>query len=299
MSYPHPQDLHDPRQYPPTPRHAAGHNWSPGPYAGPAAPGGDQPIPAGYPVGQTPSHATPAVPPAVPAAGPPHTVAQYAVVAPRPSRPSAWPRFGDDLFRLAHDGGRLFVDQDLIALGLACAMLAELGAGQHIDVDQQGRVVVVNRRPPPDALAHTVLDQLAAEPEPVHVYDCLRFLSKDAYQQVARRMVLSGDLREITRKRLFGGQRTSYAPTDNNTAYWACARLNTSMSKGRDFDPFDRVLVGLLLSTGVYRRVFENTSGSAVTQLTAYSRQTRQPIPALLGHLDSFVGNTASTVTAR
>ncbi|GIE86808.1 GOLPH3/VPS74 family protein [Actinoplanes regularis] len=219
---------------------------------------------------------------------------------PAPVNDTRWPRFADDLFRLAHDGAALYVDRDLIAVGLACAMLTELAVMGHLAIDED-ILVVIDRRPPPDALAHTVLTEILSQPEPLPVPDWLRYLSarpagyatvrSDAYEQVANRLVLSGDLVEVPRKRLFGPPRTVFQPTDNNKAYWACARLNTAAERGRALDAFDRVLVGLCLSTGVYRRVFSSPD-QVINRLSDASRQTRPPVPVLLRHLDRLVGNT-------
>jgi Golgi phosphoprotein 3 (GPP34) len=214
---------------------------------------------------------------------------------------SRWPLFADDLFRLAHDGHRLRVDQDLISAGLACALLAELAAMNYLTVDGD-MLVITGRRPPPDALAHTVLTEVSSQPGPVAVPDWLRYLSArpayasgrfHAYEQVAHRLVRSGDLVAVPRKRLFGPPRSGYAPTDNNKAYWACARLNTAAERGYDFDAFDRVLAGLCLSTGVYRRVFSSPA-QIVQRLGNDSRRTRPPIPTLLRHLDRLVGNAVA-----
>ncbi len=220
---------------------------------------------------------------------------------PFPRGDSRWPLLADDLFRLAHDGSRLRVDQDLISVGLACALLAELAVTNYLTVD--GDVLMVTtQRPPPDALAHTVLTEILSQPDPAPVPDWLRYLSARpayasgqfyAYEQVARRLVRSGDLVEMPRKRLFGPPRSGYAPTDNNKAYWACARLNTAAERGYDFDAFDQVLVGLCLSTGVYRRVFSSPA-RVIQRLGHDSRRTRPPIPTLLRHLDRLVGNTVA-----
>jgi hypothetical protein len=295
MSYPHSPDFHDPYQVSPQPpRHAAGAargDLSSNRFPQPSAPSGPQTGPtfAGYADSQRqPPPAAPPRPfPPDPAEARPHATARYAAPAPRLQ---TWPNFGDELFRLAHDGSKLFVDRDLINKGLSCAVLAELGVTKRVAVDEQDRLILIDDRPPPDALAHTVLAQVVSEPEPLHVHEWLRYLSADVYEQVARRMILSGDLLKVTRKRLVGS-RTSYTPTDNNTAYWTCARLNIDVRNGNPLRPFDRILVGLLLSTGVHRRVFDGPSSQVVEQLTAYSRQSQPPVPALLGALDSLVGN--------
>ncbi|MFI1996079.1 GPP34 family phosphoprotein [Actinoplanes sp. NPDC020271] len=212
-----------------------------------------------------------------------------------------WPLFADDLFRLAHDGHRLRVDQDLIAAGLACALLAELAVTNHLAVDGD-KLVVTSRRPPPDALAHTLLTEVMSQPDPVPVPDWLRYLSArpsyasghfHAYEQVARRLIRSGDLVEVPRRRLFGPPRSGYAPTDNNKAYWTCARLNMVAERGYHFDAFDQVLAGLCLSTGVYRRVFSSPA-QVIQRLGHDSRRIRPPIPTLLRHLDRLVGNTVA-----
>ncbi|WP_436528833.1 GOLPH3/VPS74 family protein [Actinoplanes sp. HUAS TT8] len=206
-----------------------------------------------------------------------------------------WPLLADDLFRLAHDGPKLCVDHDLIAVGLACALLAELSTMDYLTVDGD-RLLITGQRPPPDALAHTVLTEILSQPDPVPVPDWLRYLSArqfNVYEQVARRLIRSGDLVEVPRRRLFGPPRSGYAPTDNNKAYWTTARLNTVAERGYAFDAFDQVLVGLCLSTGVYRRVFSSPA-HVIRRLGHDSRRTRPPIPTLLRHLDRLVGNAVA-----
>ncbi|WIN00080.1 GPP34 family phosphoprotein [Actinoplanes oblitus] len=313
MFSPEPPDHHDPRHAPVAPRHAAGltTNHPAGPAAFPAGgSGGTLPGPAAHGLAGGASQPVVADAPGWPPAAP---TGRYDTIATRPpstyrfgDEPARtrrqWPRFADELFRLAHDGAKLFVDRDLAAVGLACAVLAELVATDHLAVGQD-RLVVIGRQPPPDALAHTIAEQVAGEPESLPVEDWLRYLSGDIYDQVAKRMVMAGDLVEVTRARLFGRSRTVYQPADNNAAYWSCARLATAARRGQSlleqghvnpftsvFDDFDRVLVGLCLSTGVYQRVFAGTPQHVITQLADVGQRSRAPIPELLGALDRLVG---------
>ncbi len=71
-----------------------------------------------------------------------------------------WPLLADDMFRVIHedrDGGRL-LHPDVAALGLAAALLGELLLAGRVTF-RAGQVIVLDLRPPLDALAHTVLDQ--------------------------------------------------------------------------------------------------------------------------------------------
>ncbi|WP_185044170.1 GOLPH3/VPS74 family protein [Actinoplanes octamycinicus] len=286
---PDPWEHSDPRPSVSPGRHAAG------------------PTPSGYPpqpvFDQAASRQTQQLPTveAPYAAVPGHPAASSQRYSPAPARKTSWPLLADDLFRLAHDGARLRVDRDLAGAGLACAVIAELAVTGHVTVDND-LLVVTDQRPPQEALAHTVLTEIASQPQPLPVLDWLRYLSArptapttgraDIYHQVAQRLVRSGDLLEVPRRRLlFGPPRVVYEPTSNNRAYWACARLNTAAEHGRELDEFDRVLVGLCLSTGVYQRVFSSPA-HVIDRLCQDSRRTRHPVPDLLRHLDRLVSNT-------
>jgi hypothetical protein len=264
MSYPDPSDSDGPRRFAEGPRHAAT------PKPGHVASGKTQPFPTvtGPRFPATATRPTVGTPPAGP-----------------------WPLIADDLFRVAHDREKLSVDRDTISYGLACALLAELGMTGRITVDA-GHVLVSDAPPPSDALAHTIHAELAGEPEPLHVHDWLRYLSREAYEQVAKRLIRAGDLEQDTKRTLlgFGRERTVFWPTDNNKAYWPCARLNTLLTRGVTFGEHDRVLAGLCISTGVHRQVFNTTPSYITDGLSAISRQTRPPIPELLSYLDSLVG---------
>lgn len=103
----------------------------------------------------------------------------------------------DDFFRLAHDdtSGELRVHARAAAWGLAAALLGELLYAGRIRI-ADGLVYVAHRVvPPADAIAHGIFAQIVAERTRHTVRTWLTFLSEDAHEQVAARLVRAGHVR--------------------------------------------------------------------------------------------------------
>lgn len=73
----------------------------------------------------------------------------------------------DEFFCISHDDrtGRPRRSPRVVALGLAAGLLGELMLFGWITIND-GAVRVIRRDPPPDALAHTTLASLLAQPQP-------------------------------------------------------------------------------------------------------------------------------------
>jgi hypothetical protein len=211
-----------------------------------------------------------------------------------PRRPT-WPLVADDLFRLAHrdHDGRPLLDEHVTGLGLAAALLAELVLAKRLALPG-GQVIIVDAEPPIDALAHTVLDRLAAERAALPVRTWLAYLARTAHQDVADRLTRAGHLRKTTERRLLG-RRVRYVPTDMNTAAWPWARLSGRLQKGQPLDGFDTVLGGLILATDLYRTVLLGHPADLETGLRAAVADAPAPVRELLAHTEAAVGDAIIT----
>ncbi|HET8684737.1 MAG TPA: GPP34 family phosphoprotein [Micromonosporaceae bacterium] len=159
----------------------------------------------------------------------------------------------DDFFRIAHSDstGRPRLHARAAGVGLGAALLAELVLGRQLTVEDS-QLVVVNQQPPDDALAHTVLEQLVAEPHHRTVRTWLDFLSRTAPAAVGDRLVRAG---QATRRTSRWRRGTFFVPTDMSAAAWPEARLRMLLGgRGRWTWP-DVVLVGLVGATGLARQV--------------------------------------------
>jgi hypothetical protein len=165
--------------------------------------------------------------------------------------------FADEFWLLAHDDstGRPRLSGRVLGLGLAGALLGELLECQNIAVGR-GLVYVTSRTPPPDALAHTVLDQIDSEVQHHPVRTWLAFLSRTADDLVAQRLTRTGLLlRQSSRKLL--KHVTVYRPVDSNQAAWPMARLSTTLRRQSPVTEGDAFLAGLALATGLDRVILD------------------------------------------
>lgn len=273
----------------PAPRPAAA--AAPGPAAGRAP--APQPSRATAPTVARHSAAEPHGRPVTPPPQPP-TPPDPPARSTAPSR-TRWPFLADDLFRLAHHDttGRPLLHASVAGLGLAAALLAELAFTDTIVIERD-QVVIVGRRPPSDALAHTVLDQLAGETTAHTVRTWLAFLSQTSYEQVASRLLRSGHVRAETSRRLLT-KTTTFVPTDANVAAWPWARLCTRLRNAQPLDAFDVVLAGLVLATDLHRHVLDGVGGPVVTSLRQLIDTTPPSMRLLLHHTEAAVGDAVLT----
>ncbi|HET8681903.1 MAG TPA: GPP34 family phosphoprotein [Micromonosporaceae bacterium] len=186
----------------------------------------------------------------------------------------------DDFFRIAHSDstGRPRLHARAARVGLGAALLAELMLGGHLTVEYSW-LVVVDRQPPGDTLAHTVLEQLLAEPHHRAVRTWLDFLSRTAVEAVGERLVRAGHatckVSGWRRKR----RTTLCVPTDMSAAAWPETRLRMLLSgRGRWTWP-DVVLVGLVGATGLAQQVLAQ---QALWDVEPASRHHRAEVVAWL-----------------
>jgi hypothetical protein len=195
----------------------------------------------------------------------------------------------DDFFLIALDDrtGRLGLHPSATGLGLAGALVAELAFCGNVTV-RSGRLYIVTRQPPWDVLAHTTLDRLAGEQHELHVW--LAFLAQSAVDEVAARLQRRGF---ITRRATHRWRHTDivYAPTDANTVAWRPVRLARALARHDELDRPDQMLAGLVLATGLARRVLWNAGPDAFGYLEKVAAGLDPPLRELVAQVQALVGN--------
>jgi hypothetical protein len=199
--------------------------------------------------------------------------------------------FADDFFRLAHDDGtgRPRLNRVATGLGLAAALLGELTWLGKITV-QDGSLYLIDSSPPDDALAHALLAQVLAEPQHREVRIWLEFFSREAQDQVARRLWQAGHVRKEVSRRLLR-QSVTWVPTDVNVAYHPWWRLTTHLHGQKPMDHGDAFLAGLAAVTGLDRELLLDAPPSARRALESLVTAVWPPLRELLMHTEAAVGD--------
>lgn len=196
----------------------------------------------------------------------------------------------DELFLIAHDdtNGKPKLHARAAGLGLAGGLLAELVLFGKITVES-AVLSVLDRYPPPDALAHTVLDQLIGEPEHRGVRIWLDFLGQSAAESVGERLARAGVVRRQETRRLL---RTSivYPPVDINAAAWPATRLRSLLDRPEAMTVSDVVLFGLITATNLARQVWWHAEPHSLQQLTHIVASLPPSLRELVMHVDAAVG---------
>lgn len=195
----------------------------------------------------------------------------------------------DDFFFVAHDSFSMKprLSDRVLRLGLAGALVGEQVLFRRINL-RGGRLRVVNPAPPRDALAHTVLDHLLAEPGVTAVQDWLRFFAQDAYERVSQRLIREGHVHVRQERRLLRTV-TVFEPTTTTRAGWPESRLASQLSAGLALEPPDVVLAGLVEATGLDAYVLTDTPPHARPYL-------RRVVTSLPPSLRAVVDQTAAAV---
>jgi hypothetical protein len=175
----------------------------------------------------------------------------------------------DDFYFTAHDHitGKRHLSEGATGLGLAASLLGELVLFERITVEH-GDIRVVNRIPPEDALAYTILEHLLAEPEVVGAKEWLLYLRQDAEDQVGQRLLRAGHVRRMQARKLL---RTTmqYVPVDLNTFLWPATKLEMALRRREQVEVQDLFLAGLINVTDLHRSVIHGvpSSTTSITQL--------------------------------
>jgi hypothetical protein len=200
----------------------------------------------------------------------------------------------DEFYLVAHDDvtGRPRRHAGTVALGLAGALLAELMVHGRLTVHGDA-VVVVSHQPPADALAHTVLDQVAREEHGLRTW--LAFLARQAPDGVAARLERAGLLaRQEPRRRRAA---TTWVPTDMSAAAWPGMRLRLLLQREQPLELPDVVLAGLVEAVDLSADVLWGV-GSRTVQYRDFLLSTLpDPLRQLIAQTSAAVG--AAVVTHR
>ncbi len=196
----------------------------------------------------------------------------------------------DEFFLIAHNDsrGKARLHPAAAGLGLAAGLLGELILSGRITVSD-GLVIVLDRRPPADALAHTVLDQLIGEPQHQAIRTWLSFLARTGVTSVGERLARAGVLRRQETRRLL---RTSlsYLPVDLNATAWPATRLRTLLERPDPPTVPDALLLGLVSATGLTREVLWSAGPLAHHRLSVLLPALPAPLKELVGHTEAAVG---------
>lgn len=195
----------------------------------------------------------------------------------------------DEFFLVSHDdfSGKRRLSRNTLALGLSGSLLAELMLFGKITIRRE-TIVVVDRRPPRDGLAHTVLDQMADEPEVCGVRDWMQYLATSMYDDVGQRLTRNGNARRTKVRKLLHTE-TAYQPVDVNYGGTLLASLTASLSTRYGFSVPETMLLGMLEATGLSPIVLRDTDSEA-------RRYLRHVIGLLPAPLREVVGLTETAV---
>jgi hypothetical protein len=200
----------------------------------------------------------------------------------------------DDFFRLCHNDhrGDLLLGERAARLGLASALLGELAWEGKVTVEA-GYVHVRDRSAPPNSVTHQVLDQIIGERAPKPIRTWLNFLSLDAYERVAGRMVDANQVTAHTVRRNLLKRVTVYVPTEPNWFGWPRARLHTGLSYQRaGFSDLDVHLAGLAVATDLIHGVLDGGPDSAGHYLNHLLSQAHPVARELLDVTQAVVGDS-------
>jgi hypothetical protein len=161
----------------------------------------------------------------------------------------------DELFCIGHQdrSGRTRLHPRACGLGLGAALLGELVLYGRVEV-RSGDVRVVRCDAPPDALAHTTLDLLLAQPQHRQLRTWLAYLAGTSVDAVAQRLIRAGVVEAVRHRRLWT-TKVVYLPVDGNRSVWPEVRLARLLTTGGRLDEADAALAGLVAVTGLARHV--------------------------------------------
>ena len=204
------------------------------------------------------------------------------------------PLLADDFFLLAHDdvSGKARLPARTVGLGLAGALLGELVLFGNIEV-HTGAVVVVDRRPPADALAHRVLDHLLAEQDSHSVHTWLAFLAASAAGNVAERLARFG-LVTFQESRL-PWRSSRWVPADMTVAAIPAVRLRTYLLRSEPLAVPDVVLAGLVAATGLTPTVLWDLPAVTHRYLDYAMSQLPDSLHAVISETSAAVGNAIAS----
>lgn len=198
---------------------------------------------------------------------------------------------------LLDDSGYPTATDRTTSLALGAAVMIELIDNARLTVNQHGRLQVHDSTPPASALAHMVLEMVAAQrAEPLSIEDWFAYLvATDFATAVAERMVYRRHLRREERQRRFRGNVVDYVPEGLNRTFgpWLRTRLGRRMtgngSERPDWQDFRLFSIFAALDlTGPLGEAAEIDPGAVRNHLPP-------PLHVLLDHLRTVAASAAMT----
>jgi hypothetical protein len=203
----------------------------------------------------------------------------------------------DDLFLTAHDSvrNRSLLSPTTLGIGLGTALIAELFFWGNVEL-QNGILSIVDRRPPNNAAAAAVFDQMLRDPDHPKARDWIAFLARGVAADLVERRLSRAGLVERQERRGLLGKRVTFVPRDSTTAGWPGARIVAAAQRGELLDVADLILAGLILATGLDQHVLATLEPRHRENLF---EQLRRRLPAmgreLVGHAEAAVGDAVMT----
>jgi hypothetical protein len=197
----------------------------------------------------------------------------------------------DDYFLLAHDDrdAKARISPRSIELGLAGALIAELVFEQRLYVEGP-RLRVVRTDPPPDALAHTTLAMMIAEPEHREVRTWLAYLGQTAVDSVGQRLVRGGIAQQVQSRRLLKTV-TRYMAVDMNLPATRVVRLRRLLAGAEPMHILDGTLVALAAVTGLTGHVLWDGDAASLKRLRRTTHALPPPLRDLILQVEFAVGD--------
>ncbi len=197
----------------------------------------------------------------------------------------------DDFFLIAHDDrdGRSRLSPKAVDLGLAGALIGELVLEQRVLVEGP-RLRLLSREPPSDALAHTTLATMLAEPQHREVRTWLAYLGQSAVESVGQRLVRAGVVEQAHVRRLL---RTTirYLPIDINLPAGRVVRLRRLLTSAEPLRVADTTLAGLVNATGLTGHVLWDADAMSGRRLQGLVSTLPPPLRDLVVQVDAAVGD--------
>ncbi|WBB82344.1 GPP34 family phosphoprotein [Micromonospora sp. WMMD882] len=199
-------------------------------------------------------------------------------------------RIADEFFLIVHDDsrGRPRLNPTATGLGLAAGLLGELVLTGRVTVSD-GRLSVLDRRPPADALAGTVLAQLVGESRHRLLRTWLVFLARTAADAVGERLSRAGVVRRQERRGVLRAS-VSYVAVDRNALAWPGARLLALLERPDPPTVPDALLCGLVAATGLTRVVLWDADPRARRRFGMLRPALPRALRELVGHTEAAVG---------
>jgi hypothetical protein len=197
----------------------------------------------------------------------------------------------DDFFLIAHDDrdGRSRLSPKAVELGLAGALIGELVLEQRVLVEG-AQLRVISRDPPSDALAHTTLATMLAEPQHREVRTWLAYLGQSAVDSTGQRLVREG-LVERTHVRRLLRTTVRYLPIDVNLPAGRVVRLRRLLTNAEPLRVADSTLAGLIHATGLTGHVLWDGDAMSMRRLQALIAMLPHPLRDLVIQVEAAVGD--------